>query len=611
VETAAISYRVADFLKQHPPFHVMEESDLVSLAKHGRVRFFEAHQYVLAQGSSRLQVFVIQQGTVLLWDEKGNEAKLLDVRGPGDLLGIDQLDRTPTNPCAARSASDLLVYGFPTEEFNALVDKYPQAKQFVSAYAGGTTSARFSGRQDPHNTPLVSLAKPVATCAPDTSIRDAAKKLLQSESDVLIVEISQNKSFMTFTTETFLAWIAQGETDAERPIETMAHIQSGSAAALRGDSTVADGILALADGNHRALVITSDGTQTGTTQAFVTPRNLGRPFGDRPLELLAELERAQEPRALRSLNKRARSLTLRYLNSSAASDWLAGFTSFVDIRIARRVISMVAPSIRCCWCLRGSAGRSENLVNVAPEVVLIASKGQEESGWRAAFQRVTDLFAECGYLPPASTSFEEPFYAATLEEWQERYNDWVSEPILKRFYEARPLFDLRPVCGDESLLETLEPAVTRALTREFLHVIANDCLSTIPPLTFFKDAVVDELGEEAAVFRLKEDALRPLVDVGRVFGLASRKVFRTSTLDRFAMASSLLPAEASIFDDASEALRVLLWQQGRVGIEHDSSGSEIPPTLLGPYDRQFLKKAFRSILRLIEFTGDLEWLKRL
>jgi CBS domain-containing protein len=40
VDTAAISYRVADFLKQHPPFHVMQEEDLLKLARQGRVKFF-------------------------------------------------------------------------------------------------------------------------------------------------------------------------------------------------------------------------------------------------------------------------------------------------------------------------------------------------------------------------------------------------------------------------------------------------------------------------------------------------------------------------------------------------------------------------------------------
>jgi CBS domain-containing protein len=282
--------------------------------------------------------------------------------------------------------------------------------------------------------------------------------------------------------------------------------------------------------------------------------------------------------------------------------------------IVRQILTMIKPmagSGRCCWCLYGSAGTGENLTNVAPQVVLITSDGTPESAWREPFYRALQVLDECGYLPNEATPFEPSFYVANVSEWKARYYNWVSDPILKQFYQARPLFDLRPVFGEESLFSSIEQTVVAALNPEFLHVIANDCLSTIPPLTFFKNAVVDEVGEETAVFRLEEHALRPLIDVGRVFGLASKRVFCTSTLERFKMARSLIPEHASIFEEAVETLRILLWQQGRAGVSQNTSGAEIPPALLGPYDRQVLKRGFRSILRLIEFTGDLEWLKRL
>ena len=72
MDTSAISYRVADFLKKHPPFQAMEEGDLLELASQGRVRFHEANEYILWQGEPhKLHVSVIQQGTVSLWDEAG------------------------------------------------------------------------------------------------------------------------------------------------------------------------------------------------------------------------------------------------------------------------------------------------------------------------------------------------------------------------------------------------------------------------------------------------------------------------------------------------------------------------------------------------------------
>lgn len=155
----------------------------------------------------------------------------------------------------------------------------------------------------------------------------------------------------------------------------------------------------------------------------------------------------------------------------------------------------------------------------------------------------------------------------------------------------------------------LEAHVFNAVTRDFLYIAANDCLGTLPPLTFFQNAVVEESGEERSVFRLEETALNPLVDVARVFGIATGKVFGSSTLDRFAKASRVHPEDGAVFEEASATFRTVLWQQGRVGLAQRSSGTELPPALLSPYDRQALRSGFQSILRLLEWFENLEWVK--
>jgi signal-transduction protein with cAMP-binding, CBS, and nucleotidyltransferase domain len=136
-------------------------------------------------------------------------------------------------------------------------------------------------------------------------------------------------------------------------------------------------------------------------------------------------------------------------------------------------------------------------------------------------------------------------------------------------------------------------------------------MTSLPPLTFFHDAVVDEIGEESAVFRLEHSAVLPLVDVGRVFGTAANRVVGSSTFERFAMARTLIPEHESIFREAAETFRIVLWQQGRIGISQGTSGAELPPALLSRFDRQILKNGFRSILRLLEFTAEPKWLEAL
>jgi CBS domain-containing protein len=292
-------------------------------------------------------------------------------------------------------------------------------------------------------------------------------------------------------------------------------------------------------------------------------------------------------------------------------EWVARFLSLVDAAILKRAIALAAAEVSgVSWCFCGAAGRTESLTRHGPQLVLIVAEGHSRADTEKAYDRVCDALLECDYLSRTELTFEPSFFVATAAEWKHRYEGWLQDPVRMEMYRARPLFDLRSVHGDRSLWSSLEQAVSAAVDKDILHVLANDCLASLPPLTFFKDAVVEKSGEQSAVFRLEHSALRPLVDVGRVFGMAARKPMGTSTMDRFACARRLLPEHESIFREASETLRILLWQQARIGIAQGTTGSELPPTLLSRHDRHILKSGFRSILQLLEFTGDLSWLAK-
>ena len=185
---------------------------------------------------------------------------------------------------------------------------------------------------------------------------------------------------------------------------------------------------------------------------------------------------------------------------------------------------------------------------------------------------------------------------------------WIGDPVLQQLYRARTMFDLRPIHGRHELWDDLTTVVADAIDRDFLHVLANDVLANVPPLTFYQDAVVDNVGERFAMFALAGQALRPLVDVARVFGMAGGATCGRSTLDRFAVASRFLPDQDQIFSEAVDTFRVVLSHQARIGISQGTSGDELSPALLSRNDRHVLKSGFRSILRLLQFTADLEWL---
>ncbi len=122
-------------------------------------------------------------------------------------------------------------------------------------------------------------------------------------------------------------------------------------------------------------------------------------FGDQPVSILRDIRHASSTSELRALNHRARAFALEYLESARSVDWLARFTTLVDSSIVARVITLadVPDSGASCWALCGSSGRGESLTRVMPELVLIARRGH--AGVTSDYQRVSDLLADCDYLP--------------------------------------------------------------------------------------------------------------------------------------------------------------------------------------------------------------------
>jgi CBS domain-containing protein len=279
-------------------------------------------------------------------------------------------------------------------------------------------------------------------------------------------------------------------------------------------------------------------------------------------------------------------------------DWLSDFGDLINRRIVDRLLQLSGnhrPDLLLCFY--GAAGRQELLTKVAPCIAIV---GEE-------IPALQKQLAECGYIPSVPPTF------GSLSEWKARYSGWIRDPIQTESYLAHAFFDLRRVSGPDPLFDELQSHIRSELASEpaFLRILAHDSLSHLPPLTFFRDLVIEESGEESATFRLEVSVLQPLVDVARVFGLLSGLLLGVSTHLRFEAARLLVPAQEAIFREAAETVRVVLFHQARGGLRSRTSGAELPLSSLSRHDRQVLKNGFRSIHNLLEFTQRRDWLDAL
>jgi CBS domain-containing protein len=603
MHTAAIGYRVADFLKQHPPFNSIEEPDLLSLVSRGRVKFHESDEFLCWQnGAYSPFFFVIQQGSVSLWEEAGGKEHLRDVRGPGDIIGIERFLGSQSSPYSAKSNGDVVLYALLADDFEPLLAKYPQAKRYVDAHstAGGVYhDAAHQGVHEKFVAELARHSEPLS-CSLGSTVAEAAQLMRVENSDAVAVMLG-GKLHGLLTARDIVSWAA----DCGSPSQTVEHIMGTSPPPVAPQTSVSDCVLAMSRANSNFVALTTDGTPEGEFLRLLSSADLQPGFGDNPLAILREIAHASGIEVLRLMHRRARAFLLEQLAEPSTVDWLAAFADRINLAIAKRLTELAGnASDQWTWCFWGAAGRCELLVPAEPEVALLCRDAADVARGHQALQRLRADLAECGYLPHAAPDFDAKILCATVATWRDRFSEWIREPIWTQMYRARPLFDLRPAWGDSEPWQRLEQSAREIIRAEpsFQKVLANDCMSELPPLTFFQDAVVDESGERTEVFALQLRALGPVVEVGRVFGIANQRVLGSSTLERLELARSRMPAHESIFREAIETFRVLLYLQARTGLRLHQSGAEIRPSQLSRLDRQALKSGFRAIHNLLQFT---------
>src|SRR5262245_28650482 len=450
----------------------MAAEDLVALAAHGRVKFYEANEFILWQGEPhKSHIFVIQQGTVSLWDERRGAVELRDVRGAGDLLGVERFNGAPSVLFSARSTSDVVVYGLHADQFGELLTKYPYARQFVSALGSVVTDfKRTDERADPQRLFLHDVAGPLQTCGVEQSLVDAARTLTRTGAEAVAVANGNSQILGLITPRTLLAWIAEGGGSTSRALSEMPMEMPPT---VGPDASVVDGVMAMGNSEAGVVAMTADGTPSGQLLAVLTTRDLAPVFGDQPALILREIRRAADIPSLRSLNGRARACALQYLTSAMASDWLARFTDAVDLAILDRLIALNGGQFSPgCWCVYGASGRGESIVRRQPRVALVHEAGVDHRRLENLYAKVTKDLLECDYLPHTAGPADPTFQVASATEWSRRYEAWIQNPVIEGMSRNRYFFDLRPFHGARFLWEQVREHVSRAVNPNIIRVLA-------------------------------------------------------------------------------------------------------------------------------------------
>lgn len=290
---------------------------------------------------------------------------------------------------------------------------------------------------------------------------------------------------------------------------------------------------------------------------------------------------------------------------------IARWISQLNDRLSERVITLMAvehrlPAVDWCWLALGSEGRHEQtwLTDQDNALIFTASDTGEANVLRELFlpfaKAVNHCLAECGFtLCPGDIMAGNPACCLSLDEWAERFIDWVRRPDPQALLNASIFFDLRPLVGRAQLAERLRKLLLdlSSDTPAFLHLMAANALAAEVPLGFRGEVKLDALDS----VDLKKFGSRIFVDAARIFALAAACP-AVSTEERLRLAG---PANGLSDDEVrsvcaafSHVLRLRLGLQQADISAGRALGYGVKPAELHEVDQVILRESLRQARRL-------------
>jgi CBS domain-containing protein len=368
-------------------------------------------------------------------------------------------------------------------------------------------------------------------------------------------------------------------------------------------------------GRCQSLVVTSDGSLESSVEGVLTDSDLALACGRNPTLVVRSVGDAENAADLAHARAAAFAMIAEGLTAPAVVPWFATFASEIDLIVLDRVVEWTlaefpeaAPS-NASWVFFGRSARGDLPAMSIPEFGIILPDAAPEP---AALERWTHIAGQvearllaCGYRPVTGPPLLRPdSRCRTLPAWKEFFAGCIQDPIGNAIFESRSLFDMRFALGNRQPLESLWSAIASGIqgNPDFLQVLANDTMGSLPPLTFYRDVVVDIDGNERSALDLDTAALRPLEDAARVFALARHDLAVTSTVERLEAGAQAMPVYRSVFREAPEAFRVVACHRILASLGRCEDSGLIYPSTLSRYEQTELKRTFQSIHGFLEFT---------
>lgn len=616
---------VLDFLRETMPFNELDDRTLRDLARHCVIDFIPKETVIFRQNETEVEHFyLIQKGGVKLYltDDQG-EISLKDFRGEGEYFGALPIIQNTRANLNVATVEDTFCFLFPKASFRKLLDSSPRVSHYflrsLSEKMVNTAYAELRHHRIAPRTESTlflfsnqvgdSVKGKPQTIAAEATVRQAAGRMAELQIGSLLVTDSGENIIGIVTDKDLRTKVVAAGLDYQTPLE---RIMAAPVQTIPAHAVCFDAMLKMMRRRIHHLAVEKKGEIVG----MITTHDIMLLQGTSPLYLFREIVAQRTLEGLHPLARKVPSVIRGLIEEGAKANNITRMITVLNDHILERLLTLLTeelgpPPVPFCWLLMGSEGRSEQTFKTDQDNALLyawpedeARAAEAEAYFKELSEKAIANLVECGYpLCPGEMMASNPRWRQSLPAWRKTFDGWLNTPEPKEVMHSTIFFDFRGGFGDFSLAHELREHLVRNIPGRdlFLHHLAQNAMEARPPLSFFRNFIVEKDGEHRNALDLKTKGLVPFVDFARLFAL-KHGIRESNTLGRLQLLHEGGHLSSEMYNETIQAYEFLM-QLRLVHQMHKMEAGEEPnnhitPANLSELEKQTLKESFEVVRRL-------------
>ena len=626
-----IATRIADFLKQFPPFNNLSVEELTIVAMNIRVINLEKNK-TLFQINDTLHdsFYMVASGVINLSVISDSEETLLNKCVAGDVFGLRPFFAKNNYMMTAKAREECIVYAIPIATFRPFVAQNAEVLNFLlESFANNTSNPADKenrGKLLSDNVAFTSKPTEITYFQSLTynktplkvTVNHIIKDVAQLMTDNLVDNaiISEHNFPIGIVTDTDMRTkIATGRFEIT---STINKIMTSPVITVDENVSLAEAQLLLLKNNVSHLCVTIDGSDKSEIKGIITEHDLIVSQASNPGVFIKEVKRSQNASDLSRVRSKLSDLVQTSLAKNIPLTHITNIASEINLAIIKRsvelaILDLGSPPARFAWLSIGSQGRKEQLLLTDQDSILVfedvaADKYRDVKNYfmKLAKKAVSTLEI-VGYEPCQNGHISSNMlWCKSLTEWVKQYSNWMNTPGEKNNEISSVFFDYEIAFGEQKIEDAITDIIFVNTKRNklFFDYLGNDALRKPPPLSFFKKFNIEETGVNKGKFDIKNRAILPLVDGARLFVLSHNIRGINNTHLRFKQLAIIDSKHSEIYLNCADAFQTLIKLQTSEGLKYDNSGQFINIEDLSKVDKENLKNAIAPIKELEELIKD-------